>query len=79
MAAGEDGALAALKEFAGDLVPEEGKINEMVCWQLTGDVSKANELELIFKVATPFEAGAKVTLLIGISPADGDVEWLKLY
>ena len=78
-AAGADGAVAALAEEAPGLIPEGfNKISEMSCWKLDGDTSNLQELELIFKFATPYEAGSEVTLLVGVSPADDVVEWIKL-
>ena len=53
-----------------------GTINDMSCWQLVGDVTGTSELLLIFKFETPYEEGEEVTVLIGIAPADGEVEWI---
>ena len=78
-AAGADGAVAALPTDASSLIPEGFvTINEMDCYQLVGDVENAKDQELIFKFATPYPEGEEVILLIGISPADADVEWLAL-
>ena len=78
-AAGADGAVAALPADVSGLIPEGyATINEMDCYQLVGDTENAKDQELIFKFATPYEEGEEVTLLIGISPAEGDVEWLVL-
>ena len=79
-AAAKDGdALKGLPEDVAAKIPAEMKtINEMTCWQLSGDPTKLSELELVFKFETPYEEGEEVTLLIGISPADADVEWLVL-
>ncbi len=72
-------ALNGLPEDVKGKIPEENKtINEMVCYKLTGDVSGEKEFTLIFKFETPYEKGQKVTLLLGIAPADADVEWLVL-
>lgn len=78
--AGADGASATLATLAGSAIPEGfTKISEAQdCYQLSGDTANAKEQEFIFKFATPFADGEEVLLLIGISPADGDVEWLQL-
>ena len=73
----------ALKGLPGDVtakIPAERKtINEMSCWQITGDVSTLSKLELKFKFDTPFTGIKQVTLLIGISaPNAEEVEWLVL-
>lgn len=72
-------ALNGLPEDIKAKIPEENKtINEMDCYQLTGDVNGVKDFILIFKFETPYEKGEKVTVLIGIAPADADVEWLVL-
>ena len=53
-------------------------INDYGCYKLEGDGKGVKEFEMIFKFETPFGKDEKVTLLIGIAPADADVEWLKL-
>ena len=70
-------ALKGLPEEVVSKIPADMKtINEMSCWQLVGDVSGLNGLVLIFKFETPYPENEEVTLLIGIDPADADVEWI---
>ena len=78
--AGLDGASDALATLVGSELPEGfTKISEAQdCYQIVGDTTSAKEQEFIFKFATPFKEGEEVVLLVGISPAEGDVEWLKL-
>lgn len=78
--AGLEGASDALATLVGSELPEGfTKISEAQdCYQIVGDTTSAKEQEFIFKFATPFKEGEEVVLLVGISPAEGDVEWLKL-
>lgn len=70
--------IKGLPEDAAAQIPEGfTAINDMGCWQLEGDVTGLSELELIFKFETPYPEGDEVALLIGIAPADGDVEWIE--
>ena len=72
-------ALDGLPEDIKAKIPEENKtINEMVCYHLVGDTAGVKEFVMIFKFETPYKEGEKVTLLLGIAPADADVEWLVL-
>ena len=72
-------ALDGLPDDVKGQIPEENKtINEMDCYRLVGDTAGVKEFIMIFKFETPYEKGEKVTLLIGIAPADADVEWLVL-
>lgn len=72
-------AVSGLPEGGKALVPAELKtINEMDCYQLSGDPSKLDELKLVFYFTTDYSGAEAVTLLIGISPADAEVEWLAL-
>lgn len=77
-AAGPDGAAAYLATLAE--IPEGfTKITEAGdCYQITGDTTNAGDQEFIFHFATPFGVDEEVLLLIGIAPAEGDVEWLML-
>ncbi len=72
-------AIDGLPEGAKGLIPEGlATINDYGCYKLEGDGKGVKEFEMIFKFETPFGKDEKVTLLIGIAPADADVEWLKL-
>lgn len=78
VAAGPDGAAAYLATLAE--IPEGfTKLTEAQdCYQITGDTTDAGDQEFIFHFGTPFGEGQEVLLLIGIAPAEGDVEWLML-
>ena len=64
-------------EIVGGIPAEHTKINDMKCWMLEGDVNGLGQLVLIFKFEAPYPEGEEVTLLIGIAPADGEVEWIQ--
>ena len=75
-------AVKGLPEDVQAKVPEDKKsINEMSVWEIAGDVAGVtdDELELVFKFDTPYEAGEELFVLIGISAPDAEeVEWLTL-
>ena len=50
-------------------------VNEMVTYQLSGDVSKVNSLTLTFTFETKYADGEEVTVLIGIAGAK-ETEWI---
>ena len=56
---------------------DQKKVNEMVTYQLTGDVSKSNPLTLVLVFETKYAEGEEVTILLGI-PAGSKTEWIVL-
>lgn len=60
-------------------IPAERKtVYEMDTYTMKGYEGKSEKAILIFKFETPFEKGTKVSVLLGICPADADVIWLVL-
>ena len=78
-AAESGSAVEGLPEAARALVKEGfHTINEMTVWKMEGLVKNPEEVELVFTFETPYAEGEEVLVLIGISPADEEVEWLAL-
>ena len=74
----EGDPLGKLPEDVKGKVPADQKtVNEMVTYQLKGDVSNLDSLKLVFSFETKYGDGEAVTILIGI-PADGATEWIVL-
>ena len=68
--------LSKLPDDVKGKIPEGFKtVNEMVTYQLSGDVSKVNSLTLTFTFETKYADGEEVTVLIGIAGAK-ETEWI---
>ena len=69
------------KAFPADIaatIPEDQRtVNEMDTYKLDGDVTGLQTLTLIFKFATPYAEGQKVTVMFAIAKSDTETEWLK--
>ena len=70
--------MKGLPEDVAAGIPEDREtINEMDCYQLSGDFTKTKDIELVFKFETPYEHGEKVMLVVAIlRPEPEEIEWL---